>query len=77
MNLDQTFQLDKHTTAETNILYLKGELGLAKASEFTSTIDPFVADTNRKLILDLKELQYLDSTGIGIILTVLKKRAMR
>lgn len=74
MNRQHTFEIEKQVTSDRNIIYLKGELDLSKAAEFRSAADPFVADTERLLVLNLRELGYIDSTGIGVILSLLKAR---
>ncbi|GAV13817.1 anti-sigma F factor antagonist [Paenibacillus sp. E194] len=51
-----------------------GDLDLAAAKEFRSTMEPIVNDANTELTLDLKELTYIDSTGIGILISILKMR---
>lgn len=74
MNRQHTFEIEKQVTSNSNIFYLKGELDLSKAAEFRSAADPLVADTERQLVLNLRELGYIDSTGIGVILSLLKAR---
>ncbi|MFH5186387.1 STAS domain-containing protein [Paenibacillus sp. TAB 01] len=74
MNRQHSFEIEKQTTSESNLLILKGELDLSKAAELRAAADPFVADTQRRLILNLKDLGYIDSTGIGVILSLLKAR---
>ncbi|MDO3686289.1 STAS domain-containing protein [Micromonospora sp. C28ISP2-4] len=46
-------------------LRLAGELDLGTAGELNSTIDRLVADGHRQLLLDLTELTFCDSSGIG------------
>lgn len=55
-------------------IYMHGELDLSVAPDFRKMIEPFVTDQNTKLVLNLKELKYIDSTGIGILLSILKAR---
>ncbi|MFD7524051.1 MULTISPECIES: STAS domain-containing protein [Paenibacillus] len=71
---ENKFRMEKQITDDDNIISLIGELDLSKASEFNTNVDPFVQDVGRKLILNLKELTYIDSTGIGVILTIIKTR---
>lgn len=74
MNRQHQFEIEQVNTPDSHTLYLKGELDLAKAAELRAAADPYIAETSRKLVLNLKELQYIDSTGIGIILSLLKAR---
>lgn len=64
------------TEKEANNLrvYLQGELDLAAASEFRTFIEPLANDESLNLTLDLGKLSYIDSTGIGILISILKIR---
>jgi anti-anti-sigma factor len=72
--MEPKFQLNKEITADSNTLFLKGEFDLSQAAEVRSALDPLVAETNRELVLNLKDLNYIDSTGIGVIVSILKAR---
>ncbi|MDQ1910575.1 STAS domain-containing protein [Paenibacillus sp. GD4] len=74
MTPDRDFQLQTERTELANIVSLQGELDLSKVGDLRQALDPFVADTDRRLVLNLKQLQYIDSTGIGVIVSVLKAR---
>ena len=55
---------------EPDILVLKisGRLTLGRASQdVESTVDQLMAQNVAKLIFDLSELTYMDSTGLGIV----------
>jgi anti-anti-sigma factor len=68
------FELQKQITDQMYILYFKGELDLSQADAVRSSINPLVADASRKLVINLRDLTYIDSTGIGVILSILKAR---
>ncbi|MEK8130924.1 STAS domain-containing protein [Paenibacillus filicis] len=74
MEKSTMFHVRTTKTEQAVIVHLQGELDLSKVSELRSALDPFIADTTRSLILNLKDLQYIDSTGIGVIVSVLKAR---
>jgi anti-anti-sigma factor len=74
MNRDHQFEIEQQVTPHSLVLFLKGELDLSKAAELRAVADPYVAETGRTLVLNLKDLQYIDSTGIGVILSLLKAR---
>jgi anti-anti-sigma factor len=74
MEKSTIFQVRTAKTEHAVMVYLQGELDLSKVSELRSALDPFIADTSRNLILNLRGLQYIDSTGIGVIVSVLKAR---
>ncbi|WP_059048948.1 STAS domain-containing protein [Paenibacillus senegalimassiliensis] len=57
-----------------HIVYLRGELDLSVAPDFRKLMEPLVGNDEADLVLNLKELKYIDSTGIGILLSILKAR---
>ncbi|RJG25664.1 STAS domain-containing protein [Paenibacillus thiaminolyticus] len=65
-----TMQQDEHQVT----VHLQGDLDLAAAGEFRSLLEPIVNDPALDLTLDLQKLTYIDSTGIGILISVLKLR---
>lgn len=74
MNI-RKFTVYKQTNGKENIIYLSGELDLSAASELAAVLDSVVSQGDQRLTLDLKELRYIDSTGIGMFVSVLKVRA--
>jgi anti-sigma B factor antagonist len=56
------------------IVYVGGELDLESAAQMRAMMSPLVELTDRELTLNLRELRYVDSTGIGIFVSVLKAR---
>lgn len=58
-------------------VYISGELDLEVASQMRAVMEPLVELCDRILTLNLKELRYIDSTGIGILISVLKARHAR
>ncbi|NOV01791.1 STAS domain-containing protein [Paenibacillus planticolens] len=69
------FTVYKQSNGKENIIYLSGELDLSAAPELAAVLDSVVTQGDQHLTLDLKELRYIDSTGIGILVCVLKVRA--
>ncbi|MDP4098075.1 STAS domain-containing protein [Paenibacillus sp. P96] len=57
-----------------NTVYLSGELDLSVAPDFRLVMEPLVGESGQDLIINMKDLKYIDSTGIGILLSVLKAR---
>jgi anti-anti-sigma factor len=72
--MEPKFQFNIEVTDVSNTLFLKGELDLSQAAEMRSTIDPLAAETGKSLVLNLRDLSYIDSTGIGMIVSILKTR---
>ncbi|ASS66777.1 MULTISPECIES: STAS domain-containing protein [Paenibacillus] len=74
MNQNEKFQLRTETQEGRCIVYLSGELDLDSASQLRAAMAPLMELTDRELILNLSDLKYIDSTGIGIFVSVLKAR---
>lgn len=58
----------------TIIVRLAGDLDLAAAPELRSNLEHVINRTDAALVLDVEQLTYIDSTGIGIIVSVVKVR---
>jgi anti-sigma B factor antagonist len=52
---------------------LEPRLGADKAPAFKQTMGKFIADGERTFILDLSAVEFIDSTGLGAILSLLKQ----
>lgn len=72
--LERTFRVKQEETADAYILRVGGDLDLAVVQQFRAVLGPVVNQTQKKLVLDLKDLTYIDSTGIGIVVSILKIR---
>ncbi|MEK0317122.1 STAS domain-containing protein [Cohnella sp. 56] len=68
----QTENLDGLT-----VVRIAGELDLEVASQMRSVMEPLMELSDRKLILNLRDLKYIDSTGIGILISIVKARHSR
>lgn len=55
-------------------VFLSGELDLSVAPDFRLVMEPLVGNSEIDLIVNMKEMTYIDSTGIGILLSILKAR---
>jgi anti-sigma B factor antagonist len=60
--------IDERRDDGTVILGLAGELDIATAEAAEAAVDRARADRLERLVLDLRELEFLDSTGIQVIL---------
>jgi anti-anti-sigma factor len=56
------------------MVYAKGELDLAAAAACRAVLEPLLP-SDKEVILNLEQLSYIDSTGIGIIIFFLKERS--
>lgn len=55
-------------------VFLSGEMDLSVAPDFRLVMEPLVGNADQNLIVNMKDLKYIDSTGIGILLSILKAR---
>jgi anti-sigma B factor antagonist len=74
MSLQSKFHTHTIMTDERMTVFLEGEFDLSAASEFRSVVEPWLDRTDQVLVLNLKKLKYIDSSGIGFIVSVLKSR---
>lgn len=68
------FRMEQHESDGQYRLKLSGELDLAVVPQLQAAVEPVLRRTDMELILDLEDLTYIDSTGIGIIVSILKTR---
>ncbi|KAF6577193.1 MULTISPECIES: STAS domain-containing protein [Paenibacillus] len=73
-NKNEKFNAITETTDGVNTVYLSGELDLSVAPDFRLVMEPLVGESSQDLIINLRDLKYIDSTGIGILLSILKAR---
>jgi anti-sigma B factor antagonist len=75
----QTDKLTFHTENRqgATVVYVAGELDLEVASHMRAAMEPLMEQSDRKLVLNLRDLKYIDSTGIGILIGILKARHAR
>jgi anti-sigma B factor antagonist len=57
----------------TAIVHASGEVDIASAPALAAQIDQAVADNPRELIVDLSQVTMLDSSGLGVLIQLLKE----
>jgi anti-sigma B factor antagonist len=70
----RSFQIIQQETEQAYIFRLSGDLDLSAATQFRSELQPIVHKADKMLVFDFEHLTYIDSTGIGMIVSVLKIR---
>jgi len=70
----RSFQISQQDNEKEYIFRLSGELDLSVATQFRIELEPIVNKADKMLVFDFENLKYIDSTGIGIIISVLKIR---
>ncbi|MCR6097795.1 STAS domain-containing protein [Salipaludibacillus agaradhaerens] len=56
----------------THTAYLSGEVDVYTATKLKEAITPLAEQADKDLIVDLSEVNYIDSTGLGIFIGTLK-----
>ena len=60
-----TVQLQPH--ADAAVIVVSGELDIASAPELEQVLDQIHPEQTKLVIVDLRELEFMDSTGLSII----------
>ena len=63
LRMDAELTISRRSLAQCEVLSLAGELDLARAPEVSETLDALAAPS-RPVVVDLTDLDFIDSTGI-------------
>jgi anti-anti-sigma factor len=68
------FSLVLTRTLETVVVAVTGEVDAAGSAEFRSSLDDVIDDESpTALVIDLRELGFMDSTGLGVLVHALRR----
>jgi anti-sigma B factor antagonist len=65
-------QLATRREGDVTIVSAMGEVDVFTAPGLDSELDALVAEGSARLVIDLSEVSFLDSTGLGVLVKVLK-----
>lgn len=65
--------IHERTIGDITVFRLDGGLGLDNYREFSRRMDALISPEKKKVIIDLNQLTYLSSWGIGILVSVAGK----
>lgn len=71
MSIEMHSTLD--TTNEFWMVSLEGELDVSTADELKKYLHKLIDEKNIDMRLNLEKLEYIDSTGLGVMIGILKK----
>lgn len=58
------------------VVELEGEIDLSTSPLFKDTVYKIIESGKRDIIIDLNGLEFMDSTGLGVLVAALKKTSM-
>lgn len=65
--MQSEFQVQVHRAGEAALIAVSGELDLASGPALESELDKVSAPATTLVVVDLRELEFMDSTGLSII----------
>ncbi|MBU9723805.1 MULTISPECIES: STAS domain-containing protein [Bacillaceae] len=65
-------KIDLQEGKKESVLYLDGEVDVYTAPNLKESLYPLAEESGKKVIVDLKNVNYIDSTGLGIFIGALK-----
>jgi anti-sigma B factor antagonist len=65
--------LDKHRNDEKTLVKVSGEIDVYTAPKLREELSGLADEPNQTLIVDLKDVTYIDSTGLGVFVGLFKK----
>jgi anti-sigma B factor antagonist len=68
------FRLSEHRLDErTAVVAVRGEIHVSTAPAFSDALTTAVAEGRRFLVLDLTDVEFIDSTGLSVLLNALRR----
>ena len=70
-----SIKIDSSFNVEENVwnVALIGELDVSSAEVFKKSLNDLVDENSQNIKIDLDKLEYIDSTGLGVMVGVLKR----
>ncbi|MDS1270014.1 STAS domain-containing protein [Lipingzhangella sp. LS1_29] len=66
-------KLDHHTEDDTEIVVVEGEIDVYTAPRLRELLINLVSNGNFHLVVDMEKVEFLDSTGLGVLVGGLKR----
>ena len=66
-------ELDLRSSANGDAVIVRGEIDMATAPQLRDFLNELVDAGSSRIVLDCRELQFLDSSGIGVLIAVRKR----
>ncbi len=66
-------QIQSETVDDKTIMSLRGDVDLGGAPELRAILSPILESDNPRLLIDLSGVNFMDSTGVGIIVNAFNR----
>jgi anti-sigma B factor antagonist len=70
---DGTLVVRSQENGESRVIAFAGELDLANAGTAESALESSLADGSAQVVVDMRELEFIDSTGIALLVSTLSR----
>jgi anti-sigma B factor antagonist len=70
---DGTLTVRRAEEGETHLISFCGELDLANAGTAEAELNEALEATGKEVVVDLRELEFIDSTGIALLVAALRR----
>jgi anti-sigma B factor antagonist len=78
MSIIPHFELSSEShDAQTHVIHVKGEIHVSTAKEFAQRLDDAIGRDIPAIVLDLTEVEFIDSTGLTVLLNGLRSITLR
>jgi anti-sigma B factor antagonist len=65
--------LDTHGEGDWTVLDVGGEVDLSTAPALRARVDQLIRDGARRLVVDLTDVGFMDSSGLSVFVSVMKR----
>ena len=73
----QQLTLERSSNGQVELLEVKGEIDIASASRLISGLNEAVGDCGHPVVVDLSAVEFIDSTGLALLLNAHRRLARR
>ena len=71
--IDGAMGIEVHTIGNHDVVTVSGEVDIASAPSLRETLLSVLADGTHELVIDLDQVTFLDSTGIGVLVAAFRR----
>ena len=66
-------ELEPRATSDGTVVAVRGEIDMATVPQLRDLLNHLVNDSNESIVLDCEHLDFLDSSGIGVLVATTKR----